>query len=109
MLQLQSTKKSRSINDPIACPECATDLTRSGDSIYEYWHCPECRWGQRKPKLNDPVLFRSNPPVNASIARWLVAQGWKPAELAPNWWAAIDQNDDYIQEVSSCQTFKNLV
>ena len=44
------------INDLIACPECATDLTRSGDSIYEYWHCPECRWGQRKPKLNDPVL-----------------------------------------------------
>ena len=49
--------------------------------------------------INDPILFRSNPPVNASIARWLVAKGWQPAELAPNWWAELDQDDDYFEEV----------
>uniref|UniRef100_A0A6M3LS01 Uncharacterized protein n=1 Tax=viral metagenome TaxID=1070528 RepID=A0A6M3LS01_9ZZZZ len=49
--------------------------------------------------INDPILFRSNPPVNASIARWLVAQGWKPAELAPNWWAELDQDDDYVDGI----------
>ena len=57
---------------------------------------------------NETLLSSMPANVNASIARWLMSKGWKPAELAPNWWAAIDQNDDYIQEVSSCQTSKNL-
>jgi len=42
---------------------------------------------------NDPIL------VNASIARWLVAKGWRPADLAPNWWAELDQDDDYVDGI----------
>ena len=46
----------------------------------------------------DQSQFVSNP-VNESIARWLMSKGWKPAELAPNWWAELDQQDDYFEEV----------
>ena len=51
---------------------------------------------EQSRSTNDPILFN---PVNASIARWLVAKGWQPAELAPNWWSELDRGDDYVDGI----------